>query len=141
MYYPAELVYKNYMPEKLEPGMLFMNILHIGTTKETVELWTLERLPYNKDKFLSENGAPVELFIIDYDGTILATPEEIGWFDLGDNYDTLTNISLKELNIILNEDDGMLEIEIEEDEEENISPIKQEDKVVLRFLTYEENEI
>jgi len=143
MYYPAELVYKNYMPDELTSGMLFMKILHPGTVKELVELWTLDRVPQDKDKFLSENGAPVELFIIDEEGDVLAEPEEIAWFDLGEAFMTLTDISLKELNIILNEHDGLVEIEInDEDYEEGyVSPTLQMNKVTLRFLTdYDEEE-
>jgi hypothetical protein len=143
MYYPAELVYKNYMPDELESGMLFMNILHPGTVKELIELWTLDRVPQDKDRFLSENGAPIELFIVDEEGEVLAEPEEIAWFDLGEAFMTLTDISLKELNIILNEYDGLVEIEIsDEDYEEGyVSPSYQMDKVTLRFLTdYDEDE-
>ncbi len=143
MYYPAELVYKNYMPDELESGMLFMKILHPGTIKELIELWTLDRVPQDKDRFLSENGAPIQLFIVDEEGEVLAEPEEIAWFDLGEAFMTLTDISLKELNIILNEYDGLVEIEIsDEDYEEGyVSPSYQMDKVTLRFLTdYDEDE-
>lgn len=143
MFYPAELAYRNYMPDDLTPGMLFMKILHQGTIKESIELWTLDRVPQNKDLFLSENGAPVELYVMDEEGEVLATPEEIAWFDLGEAFMTLTDISLKEINIILNEYDGLVEIEIsDEDYEEGwVSPSYQMDKVTLRFLTdYDEEE-
>lgn len=143
MFYPAELAYRNYMPDELESGMLFMKILHQGTIKESVEVWTLDRVPQDKDRFLSENGAPIELYVMDDDGEILAEPEEIAWFDLGEAFMTLTDISLKEINIILNEYDGLLEIEIsDEDYEEGyVSPSYQMDKVTLRFLTeYDEDE-
>ena len=143
MFYPAELAYRNYMPDELESGMLFMKILHQGTVKESVEVWTLDRVPQDKDRFLSENGAPIELYVMDEDGEVLAEPEEIAWFDLGEAFMTLTDISLKEINIILNEYDGLLEIEIsDEDYEEGfISPSYQMDKVTLRFLTdYDEDE-
>jgi len=143
MYYPAELVYKNYMPDELESGMLFMKILHPGTVKELIELWTLDRVPQDKDRFLSENGAPIQLFIIDEEGEVLAEPEEIAWFDLGEAFMTLTDISLKELNIILNEYDGLVEMEIDDEdyEEGYVSPTLQMNKVTLRFLTdYDEDE-
>ena len=143
MYYTVELVYKSYMPDELKTGMLFMNILNQGTVKETIELWTLDKVPQNKDEFLSENGAPIELFIIDDDEEVLATPEEIAWFDLGEAFMTLTEVSLKELNIILNEYDGLVEIEIDDEdyEEGYISLSYQMDKVTLRFLTdYDEDE-
>lgn len=143
MFYPAELAYRNYMPDDLTPGMLFMKILHQGTIKESIELWTLDRVPQNKDLFLSENGAPIELYVMDEDGEVLAEPDEIAWFDLGEAFMTLTDISLKEINIILNEYDGLVEIEIsDEDYEEGwVSPSYQMDKVTLRFLTdYDEEE-
>lgn len=143
MFYPAELAYRNYMPDELESGMLFMKILHQGTIKESVEVWTLDRVPQDKDRFLSENGAPIELYVMDEDGEVLAEPDEIAWFDLGEAFMTLTDISLKEINIILNEYDGIVEIEIsDEDYEEGyISPSYQMDKVTLRFLTdYDEDE-
>jgi hypothetical protein len=143
MYYTVELAYRNYMPDDLEPGMLFMNILHQGTVKETVELWTLDKVPQNKDLFLSENGAPIELYVMDEEGVVLAEPEEIAWFDLGEAFMTLTDISLKELNIILNEYDGLVELEIDDEdyEEGYITPVLQMDKITLRFLTdYDEDE-
>ena len=143
MFYPAELAYRNYMPDELESGMLFMKILHQGTIKESIEIWTLDRVPQDKDRFLSENGAPIELYVMDEEGEILAEPEEIAWFDLGEAFMTLTDISLKEINIILNEYDGLVEIEIsDEDYEEGyVSPSYQMDKVTLRFLTeYDEDE-
>jgi len=143
MFYPAELAYRNYMPDELESGMLFMKILHQGTIKESVEVWTLDRVPQDKDRFLSENGAPIELYVMDEEGEVLAEPDEIAWFDLGEAFMTLTDISLKEINIILNEYDGIVEIEIsDEDYEEGwVSPSYQMDKVTLRFLTeYDEDE-
>ncbi len=143
MFYPAELAYRNYMPDELESGMLFMKILHQGTIKESIEIWTLDRVPQDKDRFLSENGAPIELYVIDEEGEVLAEPDEIAWFDLGEAFMTLTDISLKEINIILNEYDGLVEIEIsDEDYEEGyVSPSYQMDKVTLRFLTeYDEDE-
>ena len=142
MFYPAELAYRNYMPDELESGMLFMKILHQGTIKESIEVWTLDRVPQDKDRFLSENGAPIELYVMDEEGELLAEPEEIAWFDLGEAFMTLTDISLKEINIILNEYDGLVEIEIsDEDYEEGyVSPSYQMDKVTLRFLTEYDDE-
>jgi hypothetical protein len=143
MYYTVELAYRNYMPDELQSGMLFMKILHQGTIKESIEVWTLDRAPQNKDLFLSENGAPIELYVMDEEGEVLAEPEEIAWFDLGEAFMTLTDISLKELNIILNEYDGLVEMEIDDEdyEEGYITPTLQMNKVTLRFLTdYDEDE-
>lgn len=138
MWYTGELAYRSYLPKKLEKGMLFITIQHQGTVKESVEVWTLERSEQHMDDYLATHGAPIELHVINEDGDILAEPEEIGWFDLGESFMTLTDISLKEINIILNEYDGLVEIEIDDDSYDNediISPLIQHEKVTLRFLT------
>lgn len=138
MYYPAQLIFKSYIPFELKKGMLFINVLHSGTFKETYELWTLKEIPSDINKFLEQNGAPIDLFIIDEDeeNTILASPEEIGWFDFGEEISILTDISLKELNIILNEYDGYVDIDIDEEDYENgiITPLQEQNKVVLKFI-------
>lgn len=138
MWYPVELVFKNYQVKELEKGMLFLNILHPGTHKETFELFSLDKIPRDEEAFIAINGFPIELSIINDDEEI-ATHSQIGWFDFGDNVDFLTQISLKEINLIINEFQGWLEIEIDDDLYENedlIQPVLQEDKVMLKF--YEE---
>lgn len=142
MWCTGELAYRSYIPEKLEKGMLFVNILHQGTVKESIEVWTLERPESNKDDFMAKHGAPIELYVMDDEGDVLAEPEEIAWFDLGESFTTLTDISLKEINIILNDFDGIVELEIDDEayeEEDVISPLLQDGKVTLRFLTDDED--
>ena len=142
MWYPAELVVRNYIPNQLEKGMLFLNIIHPGTHKETFEVFSLDRIPRDEERFVSINGYPIEFYIINAED-VLAEPKEIAWFDLGEDFDVLTEISLKEINIILNEYDGFLEIDIDEeayDEEELIIPVIQDDKVSIRFYTEDEEE-
>ncbi len=137
--YEAELVLRSYMPKELEKGMLFVRV----TEHETI-LWELETIPFDKEKFLVEHGAPMEVCIIDENGDILAEPHEIGWWDEGVHVDELRPISLKDINVIINEYDGWLDIEIHEsfyDEEiSTIIPNFVEQKVVLKFLTEEEDD-
>ena len=143
MWCTGELVYRNYLPYKLEKGMLFMKILYSGSIKESIVLWTLDKLPDDENIYLSDNGAPIHLYIIDEDDEILAEPEDIGWFDLGEKFVVLTEISLKEINLILNDYDGILEIEIDDDSfiDDNLyCPIFINDKVTLRFLTENDEE-
>jgi len=102
--YEAELVLRSYMPKELEKGMLFVRV----TEHETI-LWELETIPFDKEKFLVEHGAPMEICIIDGDD-ILAEPHEIGWWDEGEHVDELRPISLKDINVIINEYDGWLDI-------------------------------
>lgn len=134
--YEAELVLRSYMPKKLEKGMLFLSV-----TEHETKLWKLKTIPFDKDKFLVEHGAPMEICIIDEDENILAEPHEIGWFDEGEHTDELRPISLEDINTIINEYEGWLNIEIYESfydyKISTIIPNFVEQKVVIKFLTKE----
>ena len=135
-HYEAELALRSYMPKTLELGMLFADVTEEGTT-----LWELDKIPQDEEAFMIENGAPMEVYIIDNDDSVIAEPHEIGWFDEGDDTDELRDITLDDINYILNEFDGWLEIEIIEDffdEDEQVIPNMYEQKVVVRLLTDEE---
>jgi hypothetical protein len=137
-HYEAELALRSYMPKRLELGMLFVDATEEGTT-----LWELDKIPQDEEKFMIENGAPMEVYIIDNDDSVIAEPHEIGWFDEGDDTDELRDITLDDINYILNEFDGWVEIEIVEDffdEDEQVIPNMYEQKVVVRLLTDEEEE-
>ena len=137
-HYEAELALRSYMPKRLELGMLFADVTEEGTT-----LWELDKIPQDEEKFMIENGAPMEVYIIDNDDSVIAEPHEIGWFDEGDETDELRDITLDDINYILNEFDGWIEIEIIEDffdEDEQVIPNMYEQKVVVRLLTDEEEE-
>jgi len=136
--YEAELALRSYMPKRLELGMLFADVTEEGTT-----LWELDKIPQDEEAFMVENGAPMEVYIIDNDDSVIAEPHEIGWFDEGDDTDELRDITLDDINYILNEFDGWVEIEIIEDffdEDEQVIPNMYEQKVVVRLLTDEEEE-
>jgi len=136
--YEAELALRSYMPKRLELGMLFVDVTEEGTT-----LWELDKIPQDEEAFMVEHGAPMEVYIIDNDDSVIAEPHEIGWFDEGDDTDELRDITLDDINYILNEFDGWLEIEIIEDffdEDEQVIPNMYEQKVVVRLLTDEEEE-
>jgi hypothetical protein len=140
MWIAAELVIRNYQPEQLEKGMLFLNILHPGTHKETYEIFSLDRVPRDEEAFIALNGFPIEFSII-CDEKEIVKHSEIGWFDFGEKVEFLTEISLKEINIILNEFDGWLDVEIDDESYELYDlfvPTLNEGKALLRF--YEEEE-
>jgi len=137
-HYEAELALRSYMPKRLELGMLFADVTEEGTT-----LWELDKIPQDEEAFMVEHGAPMEVYIIDNDDSVIAEPHEIGWFDEGDDTDELREITLDDINYILNEFDGWVEIEIIEDffdEDEQVIPNMYEQKVVVRLLTDEEEE-
>ena len=136
MWYDAELVVKNYKPLHLEPGMLFIQKLHQGTLKETIELFILERVPQDEESYIQQNGYPVELYVVDENGDILADNEEIGLWDEGD--DNLFEISVDHINNTFNEYEGMIQIDMvdiseEDDEYEEYIPTIFEGNVILRY--------
>ena len=160
MWFPAEIVLKSYLPSELEVGMLFTNRISVGVIDPYVELFELEELPEDADAFMAKHGAPVELAIIDGDDEILATHQQIGWWDEGSHTDELRDITLNEINFLLRECEGTVEIEVEDyddgdgyylddnDEphidygysDDELIPILQDDKVILRLEVYDEEE-
>ena len=139
MWYAAEIVLKSYLPLELEEGMLFVNKISVGIMDPYIELWELDDdIPEDIDLFMSTNGAPVNLFIVDEDGDIIANPEEIGLWDIGEESDELYEISLEEINFLLREFDGAVEIQLDEEDEEFYVPIYYDKQVVLRVPTYDE---
>jgi hypothetical protein len=62
----------------------------------------------------------------------LAYPHQIAWFDEGESSDELRDITIEDMNYIINDCEGMLDIDIEEEGVE-IHPLFREDKVVIRF--------
>jgi hypothetical protein len=122
------------MPKTLEKGMLF-----VEASEEGIQLFELDSIPRDEKQFILDNGAPMEMYIIDGDDVIVE-PHELGWIDEGDDSENLYPISIEEINYILNECDGWLELEIIEDffdEDEQIVPNFVEEKVVIRILTEE----
>jgi hypothetical protein len=135
MWYPAEIVLKSYLPDELEEGMLFINRISVGIMEPYVELWELEEIPEDMDAFMALNGAPVELVLIDGNDDILATHDQIGWWDEGSHTDELRDISLDEINFLLRECEGFVEIEVEDYDtlDKELIPILYDDAVVLRL--------
>ena len=83
MWIAAELVVKSYLVDQLEKGMLFLNILHPGTEKQTYEIFSLDRVPRDEQAFLALNGYPVEFSIV-FEEKEIANHSQIGWFDFGE---------------------------------------------------------
>ena len=134
MWYPAEIVVKSYLPPELEVGMLFVNRISVGVIEPFIELFELEEIPEDPDAFMSRHGVPVELAIIDESGNLLASHDEIGWWDEGEHTDEYRDITLDDINYLLREFDGYVDIEYDEDE----GIVFMEDKVVLSLVPDEE---
>jgi len=135
MWYPAEISLSSYLPTELEEGMLFINRISVGVIEPYIELFELEEVPEDADAFMSKHGAPVELLIIDDEGGLLASHDEIGWWDDGDDSDEYRDVTLDDINYLLRELDGYVDIEVDE-----YGVIHIEYKVVLSLAPEEEFE-
>jgi len=147
MFILAELVLKSYKPTKLEPGMWFVQKFQTGTKWEHSEVFVLDKVPQDEQDFINRNGYPVHPYIIGEDDEILAEPEEIGWWDEGEETDEYRDITINDINLIINDFDGEIVIEGEwfgydDDEcqypEDKFFPTLYADKVVLSFPEYED---
>jgi hypothetical protein len=134
MWMSAEISLSSYLPLELEEGMLFINRISVGVIDPFIELFELEELPEDADAFMAKHGCPVELLIIDESGNLLASHDEIGWWDEGEHTDELRDITLDDINYLLREFEGYIDIEYDEDEGVTII----EDKVVLSLVPDEE---
>mgnify|MGYP003114991046 FL=1 len=148
MWIAVELVFHHYIPDKITEGTLFMNHLYPGSDKETVEIFEIDQsnaelIDRGIIEIPEDMGNPVQPYILDDDGKVIATPDEIGQFDHPRYEDEYQPFTPKEMNIIMQDFDGLCEILIDPDEleEDNfIQPIYVDDKVILRGLTPDEEE-
>jgi len=135
MWYPAEISLSSYLPPELEIGMLFINRISVGVVEPYIELFELEELPEDADVFMAKHGCPVEILIITpEDGNVRATQEYIGWWDEGENSDEYREVTLNDINYLLREFEGYVDIEFDDDDD----IILIEGKVVLSLVPDEE---
>lgn len=131
----VELVLKSYMPKQLEVGMWFIS--------DDRQVWALDKIPLESiDEFVVTNGAPVEPYLI-YEEQVIATPDEIGWFDDGPEFDNLRDLQVDDINFINDEFVGFVDIEVDEQRhsEGELVPIMYDGKVVICFPgMYDEEE-
>lgn len=151
MFTLAKLVFKSYMPLRLEKGMWFASKhrdIVYGQVYEYLKLYELTHVPQDKDSYIAINGAPVEPYIImpmmnpDSPEEILATPDQIGWWDQGDTSDDLEDITPKIINSYIYGEDGengaiALEVFDSEDEEGiHRNVVFFHNKVTIRHVTF-----
>jgi hypothetical protein len=131
----AEISLSSYLPSELEEGMLFINRISVGVIEPYIELFELEEIPDDMDEFMAKHGAPVELIIIDENNNVLARHDEIGWWDEGEDTDEYRDVTLDDINYLLQEFEGYVDIEYDE-----YGVVFIEDKVVLSLVPDEELE-
>jgi hypothetical protein len=136
MWYPAEISLSSYLPSELEVGMLFINRISVGVIEPYIELFELEEVPEDADTFMAKHGAPVELVIIDANEHVIATHDEIGWWDDGDDSDEYRDVTLDDINYLLRELNGYVDIQIED--EKDFFVVFIEDRVVLTIAPEKE---
>jgi|TARA_R100000084_G_C4651839_1_gene150215 hypothetical protein len=143
----AELAFNHYNPDTIKKGTLFMNVRYPGTDKEFVDIYCIDQLQSELiDKGIfeipPEMGMPVQPVILDDDSKVIATPDEIAWFDPGHADDKLWEFTVKEMNIIMQDFDGLCEILVDEGELANnfIQPHYESDRVILRGLSPDEDD-
>lgn len=136
--YQAKLVLKQYIPKKLELGMLF--IMFVEGKPQLIEY---QNQSFDYQFMIDTYGYPVEMFIVEEEeyNDVIAEPQDIGWFDDGKQSDDLKDFTLKEANFILSEYDGLLEVQIDEDcfdQDEQIIPTYVLQKVIINYIDDEE---
>ena len=131
MWMPAEISLSSYLPSELEVGMLFINRISVGVVEPYIELFELEEVPEDADAFMAKHGAPVKVLVINPEnGNVLATQDYIGWWDDGDDSDEYREVTLDNINFLLQECDGYVDIEFDDDGDIIII----EDRVVLSLV-------
>ena len=137
-------------PESIMKGLLFVNSLSPGTSKEFFELWENEEdVPdIEYECFIAENGYPVEIVLTmeminpDEPDDVIAYTEEIGWFNDIDE-ETLTVVSLKQVNNIIQNYEGKVYLLVDEflyNNHDQIIPELDDDLVIITYPFEEEIE-
>jgi len=151
MFTLAKLVFKSYMPKQLEKGMWFISKqkdIVYGNIYEYLQIHELQHVPQDMDSYIAVNGAPVEPYIVmpmlnpDSPEEILATPDQIGWWDEGDSSDDLEDLTVKIINEYIygeNGENGDIALEVfDSEDEEGIhrNVVFFNNKVTIRHVTF-----
>ena len=134
------LIIENYQPDTLFIGQYFTMFTNTG-----FEVYQLNHIPRKSvEDWLEKRGFPVKFKLVEEgnpnlnEAKVVATHEQIGWWDESTESDIMSDINLTQLNYILNEQAGLVNVEVEYDEEEqNYLPTLYENKVTMCPLDYE----
>ena len=140
--FTAKLILENYRPDRLEKGMWFLG----KTSFDELFVYELDKSNYDYEEYTSQKGFPVKPILV-YEGNpnlkddyVIATSDEIGWFDEGDHTDSLVLLDIHHVNrIIQNDGDVDVLVESEYDEDGRVVPIMNDGKVVLSYELIEYN--
>jgi hypothetical protein len=115
----------------------------------------VDKAPINQEDFMQEYGYPVEFYLVDQDpnlrwSNVLATPQQIGWFDYDPEGEDFAEITVDHLNLIALEYDGWCQIDVyadnlddDEAHEEyvKVMPELLEGKVIIHTLDYDDEDL
>jgi len=101
---------------------------------------------FDDEKIISSWGYPVEICLVEEDDETdeISGPEDIGWFDYGEEEENLVEFSLVHINTILEQYDGLLEIQIEEEffeEDESVIPVYLEGKIIINYISEDDEDV
>jgi hypothetical protein len=144
MLHTVRLVPRSYLPDSITPGMLFF----------TDRIIQVDKAPINQEDFMQEYGYPVEFYLVDQDpnlrwSNVLATPQQVGWFDYDPEGEDFAEITVDHLNLIALEYDGWCQIDVytdnlddDEAHEEyvKVMPELLEGKVIIHTLDYDDDD-
>lgn len=119
MFVQGKFILESYIPDKIIPGMWFLALQHKDIVLYEPKVFIDH--PEQYEAFVQINGYPVRPHIyiegdpnVPESSYLLVPYTKIGWFDEGGHTDEMHDISMKEINNIL-EDGGYCQIEIEEE--------------------------
>ena len=110
-YQPVKLIYNSYIPDQIEPGMLFAASVTINE-HSYLHVHKLEKLPRDIEKYIQENGQPVKPYLVraidsnpDVAPEVVAYPDQIAYYEQdGQLYD----FTIDDMNHISMEDEGYI---------------------------------
>ncbi len=129
--------------ESYQPDILFIGQYFIMPYE--FEIYQLNHIPKESiEEYVEKHGFPIKFKLVEEgnpnlnDHQVVATHEQIGWWDEDVDSDDLSDINITQLNYILNEQAGLVNIEVEFDEEtNNYIPTLYENKITMCPLDYE----
>lgn len=133
-YQPVKLIYNSYIPDQLEPGMLFAVNVTINE-HSYLHVHKLEKLPRNIEKYIQENGLPIKPYLIRaIDSNPDKEPEEVAYPDQIAYYEQdglLYDFTIDDMNYISMVDDGYVGLYFDDETNE---PVLEDDLVVITSM-------
>jgi hypothetical protein len=133
-YQPVKLIYNSYIPDNIEPGMLFAVSVTINENSY-LHVHKLEKLPRNIEKYIQENGHPIKPYLIRaIDSNPDKAPEEVAYPDQIAYYEQdgqLFDFTIDDMNYICMEDEGYIGLYFDD---ETDKPVLEDGLVIVTSM-------